>query len=251
MGSDSLDELDLDYMVRDFTPGISLEPKKTALLLVDLQYASGCRTTGLGRLMKEQGKEADTKYRFDRQEQIVIPNAQRMLAYFREHGLQVIHLTFGAESPDLRDLAPCFRPIARAMNSIVGTEEHQILEQVRPVAGEMVINKRSASPFNSTGIDSVLRNMEIQHLLIAGISTNMCVETTARDAADRGYSVVIVDDCCGADSPEYHAATLASFSRLFGQVENMESVLAALDAALESPEVIMEASQGNGGASEK
>lgn len=229
--------LSQDYLVHDFTPRFSLEPKKTALLIVDLQYTSGCRTMGLGKLMKELGREAELAYRFERQETVVIPNVQQILTFFREHGLQVIHLTFGAELTDLGDIPRCFRPIARAMNSIVGTAEHRILEQVKPIEGELVINKRSASPFNSTGIDNVLRNMGIQYLIVTGISTNMCIETTARDAADRGYSVVVVEDCCGADSEAYHEAALRSFSRLCGLVDSLDNVLASLGAALERSEL--------------
>jgi nicotinamidase-related amidase len=182
--------------------------------------------------MKGKAREEDVAYRYDHLENVVIPNVQRVLAYFRKHKLRVIHVVFGTYTSDVNELPPCLRPIGRVMKSVIGSFEHQILDEVKPNLGELVINKRSFSPFNSTGIDNLLRTLGIQYLIITGTSTNMCVETTARDAADRGYSVVLVDDCCNADNPEYHAATLVSFSRMFGQVQTLEQVISTLDSAL-------------------
>jgi nicotinamidase-related amidase len=221
-----------DYMVSEFTPDFQLEPETTALMIIDLQNCAASRTSGLGKWMSERGREADVAYRFDHMENVVVPNVQRILAFFRQYKLRVIHITFGTYTSDVSELPLCIRPIASVMNSVIGNEEHQILDELKPIEGELVINKRSFSPFNSTGIDNILRSMGIQYLVITGTSTNMCVETTARDAADRGYSVVLVDDCCNADNPEYHAATLVSFSRMFGQVQTMERVINSLSSVL-------------------
>ena len=220
-----------DYLA-DFLPAFQLEPTRTALLVIDMQYASGSRIHGLGRLLAEQGREESGRYRFDRIEGTVVPNIQRLLGFFRRHGLRVIYLTVGSEQPDYSDLPPHMRAFARAANNTRGNREHEILDELRPESSEPVLNKTTAGAFNSTGIDTLLRTLGTDHLVITGISTNSCVETTARDAADRGYRCVLVDDGCGAAREEFHQATLASFRRLFGQVATTGEVLAELEAGL-------------------
>ena len=220
-----------DYLI-DFVPDFRLDPPRTALLVIDMQYASGSRTHGLGRLLQEQGREESGRWRFDRIEQIVVPNIQRLLGFFRRHGLRVIYLTVGSELPDYSDLPAPIRGFAMAANNTRGNREHEILDQLRPEPGELVLNKTTAGAFNSTGIDALLTTLGVRDLVITGISTNSCVETTARDAADRGYRCVLVEDGCGAAREELHQATLVSFRRLFGRVAATDEVLAELEAGL-------------------
>lgn len=220
-----------DYLA-DFLPDFRLEPTRTALLVVDMQYASGSRAHGLGRLLAEQEREESGRYRFDRIEQTVVPNIQRLLGFFRPHGLRVIYLTVGSEQPDYSDLPPHMRGFAMAVNNTRGNREHEILDELRPAPGETVLNKTTAGAFSSTGLDALLRTLGTDELVITGISTNSCVETTARDAADRGYRCVLVDDGCGSAREEFHQATLASFRRLFGRVATTDEVLSELEPGL-------------------
>jgi len=97
----------------------------------------------------------------------------------------------------------------------------------------MVVNKTTIGAFSSTNLDSILWSRGIRYLLFTGVSTNMCVETTARDAADRGFRCVLIDDGCGASSPEYHEATMVTFQRLFGKVKNSHEVMEELKSKLE------------------
>jgi nicotinamidase-related amidase len=221
-----------DYLA-DFLPDFRLEPARTALLVIDLQYASGSRSEGLGRLLAEQGRAESGAYRFDRIERVVVPNVQRLLGFFRRHGLRVVYLTVGSEQPDYSDLPPHMRDFAMALNNTRGNREHEILDELRPEPGETVMNKTTAGAFNSTGIDALLRTLGAEYLVLTGISTNSCVETTARDAADRGYRCVLVDDGCGAGREEFHRATLASFRRLFGRVSTTDQVLRELETGLQ------------------
>ena len=78
-----------DYLI-DFLPDFRLDPAGTALLVIDMQYASGSRSHGLGRMLTEQGREESGSYRFDRIEQTVVPNIRRLLGFFRRHGLRII-----------------------------------------------------------------------------------------------------------------------------------------------------------------
>jgi nicotinamidase-related amidase len=99
---------------------------------------------------------------------------------------------------------------------------------LEPRPGELVVNKTTYGTFTSTGLDHALRSLGITSLVVGGVVTNVCVETTARDAADRGYEVVLLDDGCAAFSPEAHEATLLSFQGPFGRVRTTDEVLAVL-----------------------
>jgi nicotinamidase-related amidase len=215
--------------IPEFTTTFILEPLKTAFIPVDLQYASACRTTGLGKYLKNLGKEDLGKYRFDRIEQVVIPNVQRLLAFFRKHKLRIIYLTVGSEMPDYSDLLPHIKPFCKAVNNRVGEREHEILDEVKPLPGESVINKTTNGAFNSSSIDSVLRTMGIEYCLFAGVSTHMCVEGTARDASDRGYKCIFIDDALAANKKEYHNAALITFQRGYGRVCTTEEVIKELE----------------------
>lgn len=182
-----------DYRT-DFTTTFTMDPKKTAFIPIDLQYASACRTTGLGKYLKEQGKEALGRYRFDRIEKLVIPNVQKLLTFFRRHQLRIIYITVGSQMPDYSDYLPYRIPFTKANNNRVGEREHEILDEIKPLPGECVINKTTTGAFNSSAIDCVLRAMGIQYCLFVGVSTHMCVEGTARDASDRGYYSILVED---------------------------------------------------------
>jgi len=104
----------------------------------------------------------------------------------------------------------------------------QIDDSLAPLPGELVLNKTSSGTLNSTMLDQTLRNMGIESLVISGVTTDVCVETTARDAADRGFQVLIVEDACTAFSPDLHRAALQAFSLAFGRVRKTEEVVKLL-----------------------
>jgi len=220
-----------DY-ISDLTASFELDPAKVALIVVDMQYATGSRQWGLGKNLREQGQEELGRYRFDRIEQVVVPNLQKLLAFFRRHKLRIIYLTVGSEMPDYSDLPPHMQTLARSTRNTRGFKEHEIIDELKPQEGELVLNKTTISAFTSTGLDATLRAMGVEYLLFGGVSTNMCVDTTARDAADRGYRCVLVEDCCGAAKEEYHLATLVNFQRLFGRVLSTEQAIAELEGKL-------------------
>jgi nicotinamidase-related amidase len=216
-----------DYLPA-FVPSIELDLQRTVLLMIDMQYASASREHGLGRLLRERGRAAEGQYRFDRIEQLVVPNLRRLLDRFRATARPVVFLTIGSTVTDYRDLGEHVRAFACAVGNRVGQREHEILDELRPLPHECVLNKTTVGGFASSSLDAVLRALDCRSLVIGGVSTNSCVETTARDAADRGFRCVLVDDACAAARPDLHAATLVSFARLFGRVASTEAVLAEL-----------------------
>jgi nicotinamidase-related amidase len=221
--------------VGEHTLGVMLEPRSTALAVIDMQYASACRTTGFGRWLAEQGREEEGRYRFDRIEGLLVPNIARLLELFRAHDLPRIFVRLGAQLAGCRDLVPHLRELETAFGNVEGEREFEFLAELAPLPGELAVTKLSASAFTSSNIDALLRNLGVEAIVFTGVSTSQCVDLTARDAADRGYRCLIVEDAVAEDRPDYHEWTLEQFRRLFGRVATTDEVLAELGARLEAP----------------
>ena len=217
---------EVDY-IRAFMSEREVAPERAALIVVDMQYATGHRQGALGRRILKEGSNV-TNYRFDRIERFVVPNTQRLLAGFRGMGGEVVYLTVGARKRDISDAPPHMAKLFRDTDNYEGSREHEIVDELKPEPGEMVLNKTSIGAFASTGLDHLLRSLGKEQLYMTGVSTNMCVETTAREAADRGYLVTLVEDACGATREELHHGTMTNFQRLFGRVVSTDEALAEL-----------------------
>jgi len=100
-----------------------------------------------------------------------------------------------------------------------------MLDEVAPVDDEIVIDKTCGSPFNGSNIDYVLRNIGIQSLIVSGVVTSGCVEITVRDAADRGYSVVVVRDAIATWTPEMEQASLTHMGNSYAKIKTTDEVL--------------------------
>jgi len=100
--------------------------------------------------------------------------------------------------------------------------------QVQPTPADRVVIKHRYSAFIDTDLDLILRSHKVSHLLLTGVATNVCVESTARHAFMKDYQVILVEDCCAAASPEEHRGTLLNVSKYFGEVADSRSLLAAL-----------------------
>lgn len=217
---------DTDY-IKAFMTDRPVDFAKSALVIVDMQYATGSRDGALGRRMAEERSNA-TAYRFERIENHVVPNSRRLIEGFRARDGGLVYITIGAARKDAADAPPHMRRMFRDLENHVGSREHEIVDELKPLPGEPVIRKTSIGAFASTGIDHYLRCMGYESLYVTGVSTNMCVETTAREAADRGYAVTLVEDACGSTSPELHQGTMVNFQRLFGRVRSTGEVMSEL-----------------------
>src|SRR4030095_8750126 len=197
----------------------------------DMRCAGASRAHGRGQGLKARGQEALGAYRFDRIERTVVPTIQRLLAFFRDRGLKLVYLTVGSELPASSVLLPHMRAFAESAGNTRGNHEHEILDALAPRPGEAVLNKTTMSAFHSTGFERLVRAWGIEQLVFTGISTNSCVEGTPRDAADRGFRCLLVEDGCGAASQALHDATCTNFARLLGRVASSAQVLAELQTA--------------------
>jgi nicotinamidase-related amidase len=166
----------------------------------------------------------------------------RLLAAAREHGLLVIHTREG-HRPDLSDAprskiergSPDMRIGARGpMGRILvrGEPGHDIIPELYPKAGEPVIDKPGKGAFYATELGPILQNKRIESLIVCGVTTEVCVHTTVREANDRGYRCLVPSDCCASYFPEFHAAGLAMIQAqggIFGWVTDSQRILGALD----------------------
>lgn len=199
-----------------------------ALVIIDMQYVDAHRDYGLGEALKQSHPEVWDRY-FGLVEEVVTPNCSTLLELFRNLGELVIHVTYGPELPDGSDLVPIRRRGIKPPGlHPVGSFVHKILPPLEPREGELVINKTSRSVFNSTAIETVLRNVGVETVIVVGVTTSSCVETTARDAADRGFQTVVVEDAVGELDEDSHNATLRQIAMRFGRVWTTEQVIAEL-----------------------
>lgn len=164
----------------------------------------------------------------------------RVLAAFRAHGWPVIHTREGHRE-DLLDLFPAKRdrgeptlrigdegPMGRLL--VRGSEGHDIVPELAPIAGEAVLDKPGKGAFYATDLETILRAHGITHLVITGVTTEVCVQTTAREANDRGFECLILSDCTGSYFPEFHESALAMFAAQGGIVGWVSTSTALLDA---------------------
>lgn len=216
---------------------LEIDLAHTGLLAIDLQYA--CASPEHGFPGNERAFAPDTvRHWGDVVQGRVLPNVQRLLAWFRARHLPVVHTRVGSYLPSGRDLH-ARRRVSNLRHKdqppfrcAFGDPVHAIVEEVAPLPGEPVVDKNASGAFVGSGIDFLLRGMELQTLVACGIATQACVQHTIRDAADLGYNVILVSDASfsspGNDAE--HERTLRTFGRSLGTVKSTAETLAALQA---------------------
>jgi len=155
--------------------------------------------------------------------------------------LTVIHTREG-HRPDLADLPPAKKARGRLKNGIGdagpmgrilvrGEPGHDIIPELYPVPGEPVVDKPGKGAFHATDLDAMLKNRGITQLIVCGVTTEVCVNTTVREANDRGYECVVIEDCVGSYFPEFQEMGLRMIKAqggIFGWVASSEALIAAL-----------------------
>jgi len=169
-----------------------------------------------------------------------IEPARAALANARRLGLTVIHTREGHRA-DLSDLNPCKRLRAARAGAAIGSEGPlgrllvrgeagwDFIDEMQPRSGEPVVDKCGNGAFYATDLEQILRSRGIRHLLLLGVTTDVCVSSTMREANDRGFDCLLLEDCCGAAQPELHQAVLHSLEReggIFGAYANSEAFFA-------------------------
>ncbi|MCC7106321.1 MAG: cysteine hydrolase [Chloroflexi bacterium] len=177
-------------------PEPALDPARTALVVIDMQYFDAHPDHGFGKKLAEQGVGHLAAEFFQRVERVCVPSIRELLRVARASSMDVVFVKIEMQKRDLRDAGRAYR--LNNFASPRGSKEAEILVEIAPREEEIVLSKTSSSAFNSTNIDQVLRNLGAENLIVCGVNTNACVELTSRDAADRGYYVVLAEDGCAA-----------------------------------------------------
>ncbi|MDB6073363.1 MAG: isochorismatase [Verrucomicrobiaceae bacterium] len=207
-----------------------LQPAKCALLIIDMQR-DFLESGGFGEML---GNDVSQLRR------AIEPNKQ-LLAAWRAAGLVVLHTREG-HRPDLSDLPPAKKvrghgtttigdvgPMGRIL--IRGEPGQDIIPELYPLPSEPVIDKPGKGAFFATDLHAILQNLGITQLVVTGVTTEVCVNTTVREANDRGFECLVPEDCVGSYFPEFQEAGLKMIKAqggIFGWVTHSSQILAAL-----------------------
>lgn len=208
----------------------TFDPTKTALVMIDFQR-DFVYPGGFGESLGN-----DTSYLLK-----ALPPAERVLKACRAAGIFVIHTREGHRA-DLSDLPvakyergkPSLHigdpgPMGRLL--VRGEYGHDIVEEVYPVDGEPVVDKPGKGAFYATDMDAILKTRGIRYLIVCGVTTEVCVQTSVREANDRGYDALVLADCTGSYFPEFQRVALEMIKAqggIFGWVGDSTDFLDAL-----------------------
>ncbi len=220
--------------LKDQTP-LDFDSPHSALLVIDMQRYFVRPDYPFAQAM-EKLVPGSTEGYFQRVRERVVPNVGRLLEAFRANARPVVFTGTGSYSDDGAELPQWLKDFDRLGLAVLGNRiwpqvsdpSWQIEESVAPQPGEFVVNKTSSGPLNSTRLDQTLHNLGVNSLVVAGLTTDVCVTQTARETADRGFRVIVAEDACTTLSEEMHTSALVAFGLAFGRVRKTAEVLRIL-----------------------
>ena len=210
-----------------------LDPRACALVVIDMQR-DFVDPGGFGEAL---GNDVSLLRK-------AIAPTKRVLDAVRSRGMLVVHTREG-HRPDLTDL-PLNKKLRGRLKTGIGDAGpmgrilvrgeygHDIIDELKPAPGEPVIDKPGKGAFYATDLDALLHNRGIRQLVVCGVTTEVCVNTSVREANDRGYDCLVLEDCVGSYFPEFQAAALAMIKAqggIFGWVSDSRRFLEALARA--------------------
>lgn len=213
---------------------LDLAGQTTALIVVDVQRNFVDSELPFLRTAEHLSPGVTAGYR-RRLETTVLPTIGRLVDRFRTLGLPIAFTGTGTPRGDGSDLPAWLQSFDEISLSLLGEamwpaprDRSWAIEPVVPHDGEFVVNKTSSGAFATTELEHRLREAHVRSVVVTGLTTEVCVATTAREAADRGFDVVVVSDGCTALSDAMHEAALEAFALAFGAIRPAAAVLEAL-----------------------
>jgi gluconolactonase len=200
----------------DFT----LDPKRTALIIQDMQ----------NDVIIEGGAFAESGSPEHAKEQNVVANSQRLADACRAKGVPVIHVHYIVEqgAPGLKQNAPLFQGVKDANALVRGTWGAAPAEGLEPKEGDFVVEKMRMSGWEGTKLEQLLVGLGVDTVIVTGAWTNMSIEHTARTGADKGYTMIVPEDCCSTMNAEWHNAAINYALQNVSTVTNGGEVVEAL-----------------------
>jgi biuret amidohydrolase len=189
---------------------------KTALLLLDLQNEmvdpkGKVGAGGLAKVVAERG---------------VLANARHALDAARSAQMDVVHVRLGFRSDyaDALSVAPRIAKMKEHGAAVAGTWGTEFPELLAPRPNELVVTKQCVNPFFNTGLMNWLLHRRVEKLVFGGVATNLVVEMTARAADDAGFALTVLEDCCAAPNPAWHAFSVENILPMFSTVSSTRAV---------------------------
>ena len=224
---------DVIYALETPYPDFEIAPGKTALVLIDMQKIASPEPFVKAAIKKglpeNDVKEAVADYeeRFWK----AVDNAEKILSACRRSGIDVVHVHLEAPTNNPLHTAKVNRKIGLIVPP--ASDESQSLDQVKPISDELVVTKTNGGAFTGTNLDFILRNMDIQSLILVGFLTDECVAATAYHASDIGYDVLLVRDATATHRNEAHEALIWSLDDMCLKVYTTDEVLKKLEKTLD------------------
>ena len=209
-----------------------IDPKKSALLIIDMQEYQVRKDWAFYKFMDNM-VSGIFDYFVTQVSNVTEPNIKRLIDFFREKKIKIIYTIFSSFNKDGSDLTRQLKmgnEMARGIcgDVLIPHKDHpgsQIIDSIRPQDEDLVIIKNTSGVFTATSLELYLKNMQIEQLFVVGVVTNMCVEGSARIANEYGFDVFLIDDACAAWSPATHKNTLRSFQMVFGYVMTTDEAI--------------------------
>jgi len=220
---------DVIYALETPYPDFDIEPNKTALVLIDIQKIASPEPFVKAAIKKglpeKDVKEAVMDY--EKRFWAAVENSSRILKACRAKGIHIVHVHLEAPTRNPLHTAKVNRKIGLIVPP--ASEECESLDQVKPLPDELIINKTNGGAFSGTNLDFVLRNMDVQSLIMVGFLTDECVAATAYHASDLGYDVLLARDACATHRNEAHEALIWSLDDMCLKVHTTDEVLKKLE----------------------
>ncbi len=194
-------------------PNWSLIPGHTALILIDLQ----------NDVLSKDGWYAKSGVDIDHMRRVIEPS-KRMLDAARAKGVSVIWTTHGLHNEVDAGVFWDTRPFLHGGGFRVGSWGHGIYDEFEVLPDEWLVDKRRLSAFYNTEMDTILRGLGTETIIISGVLTNQCVAGTMKDAMYRDYKSILIEDCCGTTVPELHEPTVMMAKVGWGAVWSLDQV---------------------------